>query len=79
MSHFYGVLKGSRGSTTRGGTITSGLTATAAGWEGAVEVEVFVKVFSDEGCQDWAKVWLTDWPSGRRIRVLWEGPLMANP
>ena len=38
MSHFYGVLTGSRGQATRCGTKNSGLNTTAAGWKGAIEV-----------------------------------------
>ena len=41
MSHFYGVLQGQRGEATRCGSQASGLTATAASWKGAIEVEVF--------------------------------------
>lgn len=36
MSHFYGTLQGSRGQATRCGTKDSGITATAASWQGAV-------------------------------------------
>ena len=38
MSHFYGVLKGGRGESTRTGTKSSGLKVTAASWRGAVSV-----------------------------------------
>jgi hypothetical protein len=41
MSHFYGVIQGNRGDATRGGSKGSGLTAVAASWAGAVEVELF--------------------------------------
>lgn len=38
MSHFYGVLNGSRGEATRCGTKGSGMEATAASWDGAIKV-----------------------------------------
>lgn len=41
MSHFYGVLQGSRGQATRCATKKSGLTAIAASWDGAVETTLF--------------------------------------
>jgi hypothetical protein len=40
MSHFYGVLSGSRGDATRCATKKSGLVATAAGWGGCVKVSI---------------------------------------
>jgi hypothetical protein len=41
MSHFYGVLSGSRGQATRCGTPKSGIVARVMGWGGAVRVEVY--------------------------------------
>lgn len=46
MSHFYGTMQGSRGQATRCGTKSSGMTTTAAGWGGAIHVELYV---DDEG------------------------------
>tara|TARA_R110002051_G_scaffold325625_1_gene429489 strand:- start:906 stop:1169 length:264 start_codon:yes stop_codon:yes gene_type:complete len=43
MSHFYGKLQGSRGEATRCGTASSGMTTYAAGWGGAVRVEVYTQ------------------------------------
>lgn len=40
MSHFYGVLEGSRGKATRGGNKRSGFKSTAASWEGCITVEL---------------------------------------
>lgn len=40
MAHFYGTLKGARGEATRCGTKNSGVTTYAAGWGGAIKVEV---------------------------------------
>lgn len=41
MAHFRGTLKGTRGDTSRLGTIGSGLKARLASWEGAVEVRLY--------------------------------------
>ena len=41
MSHFYGVLQGSRGEATRCGTRRSGIVTTAAGWGGCIRVHVY--------------------------------------
>lgn len=42
MSHFYGVLNGQRGEATRCGSKASGLTVTAASWNGAIAVHLYV-------------------------------------
>ena len=42
MSHFYGVLNGSRGEITRQGTKASGLNTIAASWKGCITVHVYV-------------------------------------
>lgn len=41
MSHFYGTLQGTRGEATRCGSKGSGMTATAAGWGGAIETRLW--------------------------------------
>ena len=46
MSHFYGMLQGSRGAATRQGTKKSGIRTTAASWKGCVKVRLFI---NDEG------------------------------
>jgi hypothetical protein len=38
MAHFYGILKGSRGETTRCGTRPSGISATVKSWNSALHV-----------------------------------------
>lgn len=38
MSHFYGILNGTRGEATRCGSKGSGLATTAASWDGAIRV-----------------------------------------
>ena len=42
MAHFYGRIKGSRGEASRLGTKQSGISVTAAGWGGAIEVALWV-------------------------------------
>lgn len=41
MSHFYGTLQGQAGKATRRGSKNSGLTVTAASWDGAVSVDLY--------------------------------------
>lgn len=41
MSHYYGVMLGSRGKATRTGSKNSGLTVTAASWKGSIEVRLW--------------------------------------
>jgi len=41
MSRFYGTLQGNRGEATRCGTKSSGVTTYAAGWRGAIRVNVY--------------------------------------
>jgi len=45
MSHYYGRMLGSRGEATRCGTKDSGMITVAAGWGGAIRVQLF----QDEG------------------------------
>jgi len=40
MAHFYGTVRGGRGESTKCGTKSSGMIATAAGWGGCVRVYV---------------------------------------
>ncbi len=75
MSHFYGVLRGSRGEATRCGTESSGINVTAAGWRGAIHVEVW---YSAAG-KDMYRVYLNPWHgSGGKSQVLAEGELNAS-
>lgn len=41
MSHFYGVLRGQAGETTRCGSKVSGVRTVAASWHGAIAVHVW--------------------------------------
>jgi len=38
MAHFYGTMQGSRGETSRMGTVNSGMTAHVRGWDVGIEV-----------------------------------------
>jgi hypothetical protein len=48
MSHFYGVLQGTRGPATRCGDRRSGITTHAASWNGAIRVSTFVDRFGND-------------------------------
>ena len=41
MSHFYSKIQGNRGEATRCGTKDSGVTATAASWDGAIRTDIW--------------------------------------
>lgn len=76
MSHFYGTLQGTRGEATRCGTKSSGITAYAAGWGGAIRTDIW---HDDKTGRDMYRVTLTPWHgSGGSSRVLAEGLLDAN-
>jgi hypothetical protein len=77
MSHLYGWMKGSRGEVTRCGSKKSGLSATLAGWQGAIKVQIYYDEDEDE---DKFEVYLTGNPkcdSGQRI-LLADGILNNN-
>jgi hypothetical protein len=71
MSHFYGVLQGSRGQATRCGTSFSGLTVTAAGWDGALEIELW----QDSQGRDRFRVRQKSWQGSGVERVIAGGLL----
>ena len=74
MSQFYGTIDGSaRTQATRRGTKSSGLTTHAAGWGGAIRVDVFDRDGIDHYC-----VTLQPWHnSGGQHVTLAEGILDA--
>ena len=75
MSHFYGTIQGARGEATRTGTKNSGMVTHAAGWGGAIRVDVY----QDENGNDMFRVSLGPWQnSGGRSRTLAIGRLDAN-
>ena len=74
MSHFYGTLEGNRGEVTRCGSKASGITSYAAGWRGAIRVDVF-----ERDGEDRFQVTLVPWQnSGGIHQVIAEGVLNAN-
>jgi hypothetical protein len=73
MAHFYGSTQGRAGEATRLGTATTGLTSTAAGWHGAIEVRVD---HDSEEKRDYFHVWLIPWQSSDgEAQLLATGPL----
>ena len=74
MSHFYGVVEGSRGKATRCGTKSSGIKVQAAGWHGAVEVQVFQGINGE----DRYHIWAIPWPDNGEHITIAEGRLDAN-
>lgn len=75
MSHFYGTLQGHRGEATRCGSKDSGIQVTAASWEGAACVRVFV---GPDG-RDWCEVGLRPWQGRGVSRTLYRGPVDGSP
>ncbi len=73
MAHFYGLLKGRRGEATRCGTKASGMSVTAASWEGAVKTTLFIR----DGV-DYAEVALVPWQGTGTDRVLYCGPVSGK-
>ena len=75
MSHFYGTLKGQAGEATRCGSRASGIVTYAAGWRGAIRVEVFL----DEQGEDAYRVALVPWGNSSGIsRQLASGKLTLD-
>ena len=68
MSHFYGVLSGSRGEATRCGTKNSGMSATAASWKGAINVVLY-----EENGVDMYRVVQIPWRGNGVSKVLAKG------
>lgn len=70
MAHFYGSLKGNRGTATRCGTKASGISASVQSWDGSVTVSLTFgsdgsPVLTIEGRDD----------SGTGGRTIWHGAL----
>ncbi len=76
MAHFYGTVEGQRGEASRLGNVKSGLTTQAAGWGGAIKVQVYVDEATGE---DRYSVTLIPWRnSGGNSRVVAEGKLSSK-
>ena len=75
MAHFYGTLQGARGRVvSRLGHAKTGLCVTAASWQGAVSVELYV----DNNDVDCAAVWLTTHNGAGTRRQLYDGPVSGK-
>lgn len=75
MSHFYGVMQGSRGEATRCGTKASGLQVTAASWGGAVQVDLYL----DSMGRDCYRVTMKPWRGAGDSATLAEGVVGVAP
>ena len=76
MTHFCGTINGSRSEVSRCGTAKTGMTATVAGWRGAIVVEVYHSEVADG---DGVEIKLIPWKgSGGSSRVLFRGKLDAR-
>lgn len=71
MSHFYGTMKGSRGEATRCGTKNSGMSVTAASWNGAIRTLLFV----DDDGDDAYRVVQVEWQGRGVYRTIAEGKI----
>jgi len=74
MSHFYGVLQGSRGRATRCGTRGSGMQTTAASWQGCVTVSLY-----ERDGRDYARVQLGRWHGAGTDQLIYDGPVDGAP
>jgi hypothetical protein len=70
MAHFLAEIQGQRGPASRLGSVSSGITATAASWAGGIRTELYVK----DGV-DWADVSMIPWHGNGEARVLYSGPV----
>jgi hypothetical protein len=70
MARFRGVMKGSRGQTSRLGGQSSGLWANLASWSGGVSVTLSVK-----NDVDWAFVQLVPHFTAGVYRTIYDGPV----
>jgi len=75
MSHFYGIISGNRGEATRGGSRDSGYRATAASWQGSVQV--YLHHNADTGIDE-ARVTLEPWHGAGTSVVLYDGPVSGK-
>jgi len=72
MAHFFGHIQGQRGEASRLGAKSSGLSVTAASWQGAVQVRLRHDAATGK---DWAHVALASWRGQGRSLVLFDGPV----
>lgn len=74
MAHFYGIVRGGRGEASRIGSKNGGLSAVAASWSGAVNVEL-----SHRNGTDWAVVRLVPWQGKGTTETIYDGPVAGVP
>ena len=67
MAHFRGTVKGGRGTASRLGHKTTGLSVTARSWSGEVRVHLY---FDDKSKEDHARIDLYD-RSGGHVKTLY--------
>ena len=72
MSHFYGTLQGNRGCATRCGTKASGITVQAAGWDGAVETNVW---YDEKNDRNMVEVTFIRWHGAGTQAPIYCGPI----
>lgn len=72
MARFYGSVHGSRGKVSRLGGKSSGLTAIAASYSGAVRAHVY-----DRDGEDWCRIELMPWKGAGVNEVLYDGPVSS--
>ena len=70
MAHFYGVVKGARGTASRVGHKSSDLTTTAASWDGAIETKIY---FCNDDKINKYIVYQTPWKGQGLSRTIAEG------
>jgi hypothetical protein len=74
MAHFYGTIKGNRGTANRCGTPASGLRVQAASYQGCVDVTLY-----KEKDADMALVRLLPWHGSGSTQTLYAGPIGGKP
>lgn len=68
MAQYFGSLQGQRGEATRLGSKASGLTVTAASWDGAIRVDLF-----ERDGENHYRVVEQKWHGAGRERIIAEG------
>lgn len=75
MAHFIGYIKGARGEASRLGHKSSGMSTTAASWQGAVDVWLY---HDEKTGTDMARVSLKPWHGHGIARELYDGPVSGT-
>lgn len=72
MAHFYGSIQGARGEVHRLGTKNSGMSATVASWEGAVQVDAD---HDKKTGKDYVLVTKKPWNGAGETKILYQGKI----